>query len=88
MVPSIAQDFEKRNLAFFRTIHLYPAIIEAFHEYSDFSFEELMKGYEEDYSDRYYNLQHFANEDAKRLNIHPPEESFESHKHTGKSINV
>jgi len=71
MVPSVARDFLKRNLDIFRTIQLYPAIIKEFHNYTNFELKKLLEDYEGNFSDRYFNLKRFAEEDAKRLEISP-----------------
>lgn len=72
MVPSLARDFRHRNLAVYRVVALYPAIVEWFDEWSGGRYSEELLGWESAFVDVYYRLAGYARGEAERLGVPPP----------------
>lgn len=63
MIPSIKEDFERRNVIFKRVIDCFEDIITHFREFSRNFFDKELGDYHEAYSEQYYKMMSFISKD-------------------------
>jgi radical SAM superfamily enzyme YgiQ (UPF0313 family) len=73
LVPSVAKDFRKRNLAIWRVANIYASIVECFNAYTDGAYADLMADYEDHFGPQFIRLKRFATEEAARAGVPAPE---------------
>lgn len=73
LVPSVASDFRDRNLAVFRVMHLYLALVRFIDAYTDGAYREVLRDHEDAFVPQYHRLVRFAREEAERGGVSPPE---------------
>jgi radical SAM superfamily enzyme YgiQ (UPF0313 family) len=59
-IPSIKEDFEHRNRVFGAVLQKFPAIIDAFRDYSGHRYDALLEGYSQAFTAQYYKYQAYA----------------------------
>jgi radical SAM superfamily enzyme YgiQ (UPF0313 family) len=72
LVPSVAKDFRKRNLAIWRVANIYPSVVDCFNAYTDGAYAELMADYEDHFGPQFHRLKRFATEEAARAGVPAP----------------
>jgi radical SAM superfamily enzyme YgiQ (UPF0313 family) len=63
MIPSVKEDFKQRNAIFKKVINKYDDIINNFKEFSLHKYDDMMAGYEDNYSEQFSKLKRFAESD-------------------------
>jgi len=72
LVPSVAKDFRRRNLAVWRVAAVYPSVVECFNAYTDGAYAELMSDYDSHFGPQFRRLKRFAAEEAGRAGAPAP----------------
>lgn len=68
MVPSIKEDFEKRNSVFKKVIEQFDDIVNHFRSFSNSSFDEELENYQQAYSEQYFKMKGFIDNENNKTN--------------------
>jgi len=59
MIPSVKEDFDRRNVIFKRVIDRFEDIVKHFREFSKHAFDKELESYHDAYSEQYYKMMSF-----------------------------
>jgi radical SAM superfamily enzyme YgiQ (UPF0313 family) len=67
LVPSVAEDFRKRNLAIHRVVEAYPELIAAWDAHTALAHHEVLADYADHFGPQFRRLSRFAREEVSRV---------------------